>query len=169
MSFVRVTADMHYPTDPASVFAMLTNQAFQERKVGEVSKGDWDVRVQHDGDTAVVVSHRILPPEVIPDAFRGMLSSTITVTQTEKWHPATADGSRSGSIDVELSGVPVRLSGVLTLTPSADGGCTERVEGELKAKIPLVGGKVERAAEPAVRAAIDAEGRIGLQWLAERS
>jgi hypothetical protein len=28
---------------------------------------------------------------------------------------------------------------------------------------------VERAAEPAVRAAIDAEGRIGLQWLAERA
>jgi len=166
--FVRVTADMHYPADPASVFAMLTDQTFQERKVAEVSRGEWSVRVQRDDDTALIVSHRTLPSDVVPDAFRAMLSSTITVTQTETWGSAAADGSRSGSIDVELHGAPIRLTGTLTLSPARDGGCTERVEGDLKAKIPLVGGKVERAAEPAVRAAIDAEGRIGLRWLAEQ-
>lgn len=165
---MRVAADMHYPADPSSVFAMLTDQAFQERKVGEISRGDWDVRVQRGGESAMIVSHRTLPPDVIPDAFRAMVGSTITITQTEKWGPAAPDGSRSGSIDVELGGAPVRLTGTLALSPTPDGGCVERVEGDLKAKIPLFGGKVERAAEPAVRAAIDAEGRIGLQWLAER-
>jgi hypothetical protein len=166
---VRVTADMHYPADPASVFAMLTDQEFQERKVGQISKGAWDVRVQREGESAVIVSHRTLPPEVIPDAFRSMVSTTVTITQTEKWGPAAPDGRRNGSIDVELSGVPVRLTGTLVLAPTPDGGCTERVDGELKAKIPLFGGKVERAAEPAVRAAIDAEGRVGVKWLAERA
>ncbi|MCE0534836.1 DUF2505 domain-containing protein [Kineosporia rhizophila] len=166
---MRVSADMHYRADPARVFAMLTNQEFQERKVGRISKGAWDVRVQREGDTAVIVSHRTLPPEVVPDAFRAMISTTITITQTEKWGPAAPDGSRSGSIDVELSGVPVRLTGALSLAPAPDGGCREQVTGELKAKIPLFGGKVEKAAEPAVRAAIDAEGRIGEQWLAEHA
>ncbi len=169
MSSVRVTADMIYRADPASVFAMLTDQAFQERKVGTISKGAWDVQVQREGESAVIVSHRTLPPEVIPDAFRAMISTTITITQTEKWGPAAPDGSRSGSIDVELSGAPVRLTGTLSLAPTPDGGCREQVVGELKAKVPLFGSKIEKAAEPAVRAAIDAEGRIGAQWLAERA
>ncbi|MCD5351783.1 DUF2505 domain-containing protein [Kineosporia mesophila] len=164
---MRVTADMHYPADPGSVFTMLTDQAFQERKTGQISKGPWDVRVHREGDSAVIVSRRTLPPDVIPEAFRGMVGSSITVTQTEKWGPAGPDGIRNGSIDVEIGGAPVRLTGQLTLGPTADGGCTERVEGDLKAKVPLFGGKIEKAAEPAVRAAIDAEGRIGLAWLAE--
>lgn len=166
---MRVTADMQFPADPASVFAMLADQAFQERKVGAVSRGPWDVRVQQEGDSAVIVSHRTLPPDVIPDAFRSMVSSSITITQTEKWGPAAPDGSRNGDVDIEVGGVPVRLTGTLALVPTSDGGCTERIEGELKAKIPLFGGKVERAAEPAVRAAIDAEGRIGVKWLTERA
>ncbi|MBT0774119.1 DUF2505 domain-containing protein [Kineosporia sp. J2-2] len=166
---MRVTADMQFPADPASVFAMLSDQAFQERKVGAVSKGPWDVAVRQEGDSTVIVSHRTLPSDVIPESFRAMVSNPITITQTEKWAPAAPDSSRRGTVDVELSGVPVRLSGTLALIPTADGGCTEQIQGDLKAKIPLFGAKVERAAEPAVRAAIDAEGRIGLKWLAERS
>jgi hypothetical protein len=34
--------------------------------------------------------------------------------------------------------------------------------------VPLLGGKIERSVEPAVRAAITAEERIGQAWLAER-
>ncbi|GAB6901040.1 DUF2505 domain-containing protein [Kineosporia succinea] len=165
---MRVNADMQYPADPGEVYAMLTDQTFQERKTGEISKGAWDVRVQQEGDSAVIVSHRTLPSDVIPEAFRGFVGSSITVTQTEKWGPAAPDGSRAGSIDVELGGAPVRFTGTLALAP-ATGGTTERVEGDLKAKVPLFGAKVEKAAEPAVRAAIDAEGRIGLEWLAEKA
>jgi hypothetical protein len=164
---VRVTAEIHYSADPATVFEMLTNKAFQDRKLSSTGALSWDVRVQREGDAAVIVSHRALPSDVIPDAFRAMVGQQITIVQTERWGPARPDGSRTGTLDVELGGAPIRMTASLTLSV-AEGGTVELVDGELKARVPLIGGKVERTAEPAVRAAIDAEQRIGQAWLAER-
>jgi hypothetical protein len=44
-----------------------------------------------------------------------------------------------------------------------------RVDGKLKASIPLLGGKVEKSAAPAVIDGIHQEGRTGRAWLAERA
>ena len=47
-----------------------------------------------------------------------------------------------------------------TVTTSADGSIA------LKAKVPLIGGKIERAAAPPIEQAIDIEGETAAQWLA---
>jgi hypothetical protein len=44
-------------------------------------------------------------------------------------------------------------------------GCVETIEGDLKARIPLLGSKIEQAAEPAIRGAIRVESRTGKAWL----
>ena len=69
---------------------------------------------------------------------------------------------------VEISGVPVRLSGELSLRPFGDGTVYE-VQGDLKASVPLIGGRIEKAAESAIRAAIRVEERTGRDWLDGRS
>ena len=43
------------------------------------------------------------------------------------------------------------------------------IAGDLKASIPLLGGRVEKAAAPAVVEAIRAEERTGQRWLADRA
>ena len=43
------------------------------------------------------------------------------------------------------------------------------IDGDLKASIPLFGGKVEKAAAPAVVDAIRSEQRTGNAWLSERA
>ena len=73
-------------------------------------------------------------------------------------------GRRNGTVVVEIKGAPVRLTGSLRWRPKA-AARAERVDGDLKASIPLVGGKVEKAAEPAIRAAITKEQEIGIEWL----
>jgi hypothetical protein len=88
------------------------------------------------------------------------------VTEVDDWQAAGSDGSRSGSLTVEIVGAPVRLTGSLRLTP--DGAATvEAIEGDLKASVPMLGSKIEKATEPALLAAIRAEGRAGTSWLAE--
>jgi uncharacterized protein DUF2505 len=165
---VRVANDIHYPADPAAVFAMLTDKAFQDRKLGQTGALSWDVEIRAEGGGAVVSSRRALPTDQVPDAFRALVGAQITITQTETWGPAGADGARTGTLVVEVSGAPIRMNATLSLTAEGSGGTVERVDGELKARVPLIGGKIERSAEPAVRAAIDAEERIGQAWLAER-
>lgn len=166
---MRVTAEIRYPASVATVFEMLTDQAFQDRKLGQTGALTWEVQVHKRDDGATIVSRRAMPTDQVPDAFKGVIGPQINIVQTETWGPAAADGSRSGTLDLELGGAPVRMQAALTLS-GADGteGTLESVEGELKARVPLIGGKIERAVEPAVRAAIDAEQRIGRAWLAER-
>jgi hypothetical protein len=177
-SRVRLTAEIRYAADPMTVFGMLTDHAFQERKLtgtGAVSH-QVSVRPTPDGG-AVVSSSRALPTDQVPDAFRALVGERLTITQTETWGPADASGARTGTLEVSVAGTPVRLTAALSLSGSDGGsppsgatspaGCLERVDGELKARVPLVGGRIEKAAEPAVRAAIEAEERIGRAWLAE--
>ena len=165
---MRVTADLRYDADPATVFEMLSDQAFQDRKLSQTGALSWEVRVQQQAGGVVIVSRRALPTDQVPDAFKSLVGASITIAQTETWGPAAADGSRTGAMDLEVVGAPVRMQATLSLSATAEGGSVELVDGELKARVPLVGGRIERTAEPAVRAAIDAEQRIGRAWLAER-
>jgi hypothetical protein len=59
----------------------------------------------------------------------------------ERW---TADGkSRRGSYRLTVEGQPVTVSADLELVPGARGHCTYRVMHHAKAKIPLLGGRIE--------------------------
>lgn len=164
---MRVTAEIHYAAGPGDVFTMLTDKAFQDRKLGQTGALSWDATVRAEGGGAVVTSRRAMPTDKVPDAFRRMTGEQIDIVQTETWGPAGPGGARTGTLVVELGGMPVTMTATISLTPAGD-GTVELVDGELKARVPLIGGKIERAAEPAVRAAIDAEERIGQAWLAGR-
>jgi hypothetical protein len=166
---VRVTAEIRYPATVSTVFEMLTDEVFQDRKLSQTGALTWEVQVQLEDGGASIVSRRALPTDQVPDAFKAMVGPQITIIQTETWGPAGADGSRTGTLDIEVGGAPVRMTASLNLTGTDGGaGSLELVDGELKARVPLIGGRIERAVEPAVRAAIDAEQRIGRAWLAER-
>lgn len=164
---MRVTTEIHYAAIPADVFAMLIDKAFQDRKLSQTGALSWDVEIRADAAGAVVTSRRALPTDQVPDAFRALVGPQITISQTETWGPAGPDGARTGTLVVEVGGAPIKMNATLSLSATG-AGTVERVDGELKARVPLIGGKIERSAEPAVRAAIDAEERIGQAWLAER-
>jgi hypothetical protein len=57
------------------------------------------------------------------------------------------------------------MTGTLRMAPGGSGTRID-VDGDLKAKIPLLGGKVEKAAEQPILSAIDKEQEVGTAWLA---
>lgn len=164
---MQVTASIPYPADPEAVFAMLTDKAFLTQVCEATGAVRHEVSVTRDGDGASVTTRRELPTDQIPDFVKRFVGQTLTVVRVDHWQPAAPDGSRQGSIVVEIVGAPVRLSGTLTLRPDGT-GTLEDVDGELKASVPLVGGKVEKAAEPAIRSGLRKEEKLGRAWLAAR-
>jgi uncharacterized protein YndB with AHSA1/START domain len=162
---MRLTAELRYDADPAAVFEMLTDPAFQERKLAATGalEHEGTVEARADGG-AVVRSRRTMPTDEVPDLVRNLVGQTLTVIPVEEWGPPAADGGRGGTVTVDVSGAPVRLTGTLRLAP-AGAGSVESVAGELKARVPIVGGRIERAAEPAIRLAIETEEREGRAWL----
>ena len=161
---MRITATIDYAATPQEVFAMLADDEFQSVKCQATGAIEYEVSVTADGDHTLIISRRTLPADSLPDFARSIVGQTLLVIETHRWGPAAHDGSREGSLQVEVASTPVGLSGVLALMPGGL-GAIQSVEGDLKARIPLIGGKVEQAAAPVIRSAIDVERRTGEAWL----
>jgi hypothetical protein len=163
---VQLTATIEYFAEPGRVFAMLTDQAFQEEVCRATGALRHEVGIEESADGGVTITaSRTLPSDPLPDFVRKFAGETLTVRREDRWGPVGADGSREGAVLVEITGAPVRLTGRITLTAAGDGS-REQVGGDLKAAIPFIGGKVEKAAQAPILAAIAKEQEVGSDWLA---
>lgn len=166
---MRVEAEITYPAGPGTVAAMLADPEFvraRNQAMHPLSATE-DVEGSPTG-AFTVTTVRTMPTTDFPDAARRLVGESVDVRQVDAWAAPGRDGRRTGTMTVEIAGAPIRMQGDLELLPT-DGGSLERVTGDLKASVPLVGGRLEKAAEPAITAAIRTEERVGREWLASRS
>lgn len=154
------------PADPRTAGAMLADPVYVRAKV--IASGaevlHVDVAPADDG-ALTVTTRRALPTDQIPANVRAFVGSTLEVRQVEAWEPAAPDGTRTGTVAVEIAGAPVRLTGTVALTAAADGSAIT-YDGDLKANVPLFGSAVEQAAAKAVRGALEAEAGVAREWVA---
>ena len=162
---MKISSTVEYAATPDAVFAMLVNEDFQARKCAATGAKSHSVSISAHGDRTIIVSSRDMPTDDFPDFVKNMVGATLDVTETQDWGPAGNDGARQGELTVDIAGAPISLAGTLSLAPGGQ-GTVETVEGDLKAGIPLVGGKIENAAAPAIRSAIRIESETGQAWLA---
>lgn len=154
---MRLTRREQLPAGIEAVYALLTDPAFQEAKCAATTDGGaYDAQV-----TATATGHRVhtsreLPADGLPDVARSFVGSTLTVVEDYEWGPAAADGSREATVDLHVKGAPLTLKGVLRLEPDGSGSA-EVLDAELKANVPFVGGKIEKAAAEPINAAIGVE------------
>jgi len=157
-------SELRFDADPAAVFAMLTDEAFIAKKITAAKALKHEASVRRDGDRVTIDVLRVMPPDV-PDFVRRFVGETIDIRQRDVWEPANGDGSRDGSIVLEMSGAPVKATGAMRL--AANGTTTVvTVKGLLKASVPLVGGKIEQAVHQGLTEAAKIEERVGRDWLA---
>ncbi len=162
---MKISETVDYPATPDAVYAMLTSERFQARKCEEAGAISHDVAVTPAGDGARVVTKRDLPTDNLPDFAKSLIGPRLTITETYEWGDANGDGSRPGDLIVELGGAPVSLRAKLALAPAGT-GTQMRLDGDLKASVPFIGGKIERSAAPAIIDGIRSEGVVGRAWLA---
>jgi hypothetical protein len=165
---MKISATLDYAATPHEVFAMLADEAFQTRKCAATGALSHTVSIIVQGDRTVIVSSRDLPTEDFPSFVQSLVGATVAITETQDWGPAGTDGTREGKLTVDIAGAPIDLDGILSLAPVGRGS-VQTVEGDLKARIPLFGGQIEKAAAPAIKSAIRVEREIGQAWLASRA
>lgn len=162
---MRITTSYEYAASPQDVFAMMADPAFQAAKCEATHPLSHTESVTARGDQTEIVTARILPTDTFPDFAKSMIGPKIRVTENIVWSRASVDGSRTGTINIGIGDAPIGMAGTLRLAPGGAGTRVD-VDGELKARIPLMGGKIEKVAEGPVRAAIDKEQEVGRVWLA---
>lgn len=162
---MRITTFFDYAATPEDVFAMLADPAFQAAKVEATHPLSHTESVTPKGEQTEIVTSRVISTEGFPDFAKSMIGPKLRVTETIVWSRASTDGSRTGTMTIAIGDASVRMNGTLRL---AAGGSGTRIDvnGDLKAKIPLLGSKVEKAAERPILSAIEKEQEVGAKWLA---
>jgi uncharacterized protein YndB with AHSA1/START domain len=141
---MRMTVSHHYDADVETVFGLLSDPGFIERKYADQGATDIAIESDNRGDSVRNSIRRKVTID-LPGFAKRVMSPTNTVVQTDDWDPAGADGTRVCTYTVDVQGVPSRIEGTVTLTPD-DGGTSQVVEAEVKVSIPLLGGRLERFA-----------------------
>ncbi len=138
-----LTRSFELPADVETVFAALSGEGWAQRKAEVLKDGSQVVRREHkpDGGVLLVVSREL--PEGVPGFLEKFLPRDGRAHQTDDWAPAAVDGARSGRWSAEVPGAPAQVGGTMRLEPSG-AGCTYTIEGEVKVRVPIIGGKAEK-------------------------
>lgn len=161
---MNMSTTLQWPVPPEAVVAARCDPGYLAvlcRRTGAV---DHDVDV--DGLTTTV--RRVMPTDQFPDFARKLTGERVTIVERTTWHAdADADGSRRGDVDLRIENAPVTATTTIVVRPDGD-GAVEIVEGVVTAKVPFVGGRIEKAILPALEAAIAAQVDAHEEWGAQR-
>ncbi len=133
--------EVRFPASSDVVIKAFTDKDFHLKKCDALGSTGVEL-LDHDPDVNnfYVKIRRQMPVEVdVPGALKKLVPATATIVHKDAWKM----DSKTGHIDIELSGIPVALSCEVSLRDEGD-ECVYRYEWDIKAKVPLVGGKLEK-------------------------
>lgn len=163
---MKFTHDMTYDADPAAVREMLADPAFREQVCQALSAFRHEVTISPDGaghdDQMDVTVDQTQPAQGIPSFAKKFVGDEIRIVQREAW-----SGPSQADLTLEIPGKPGRFDGGIALSGDGD-GTTETVAGQLKVKIPVVAGRLEKLIADLLHRALETEERVGREWLAGR-
>ncbi len=164
---MRFDSTIDYPADVQTVAAMLGDEEFVRRKIAASGALDSSYEVLREGQAFTITTRRRMPTDQVPSSFRSFVGQSLDVRLVEAWEAPQADGSRTGTLSLDIAGAPVRVIGRMALRPSGE-GTVQSFSGDITASIPLFGKSIEKAAAGAVDKVLALERSIGLDYLVGR-
>jgi hypothetical protein len=162
---VRIDGRFEYPdADLDAVFAMLTDPEFQRERCAATGALESTVDITGDPSAPAVVCRRRMATKGLPDFARRIVGASIEVTDEVRWLASSGDHNRTADVRLSFAGQPTKMAGALYLHAD-DAGTHGELAAELKAGIPLVGGRIEKATAPLILMAMASEQTLGRQWL----
>jgi hypothetical protein len=153
-----------YDATPEEVFAMVSDTTFREQACEKTKALSYDVKVSESGGDTTVQVQREMPATNIPDFARKFVGQTLTLVQTETWHPANADGSRDADVQGEISGTPVTMKGTARIAAGSDGRAVQSIDLDVTVAVPLIGRRMEPIVVDAIRSGLQKEHELGRSW-----
>jgi hypothetical protein len=143
LSVKEIHEELHYSRPPAEVFALISTGAFQLDLIAHLGGRDAEVVEEANGpDGGLRLVTRQQTAVDLPGFAQKIIPAHTTVTQTYEWGAAAEDGTRRGRWSAEAKGAPVSIGGPTELGREGDGTCHLYL-GQVKASVPLVGGRLE--------------------------
>jgi hypothetical protein len=159
MSAMRLRHELAYDAPPADVLAMLADPLFWDRVAEATGALSSTATVGTDGPTTRIVVDQEQAVKGVPAFAKKFVGDSTRAITTQVWqgHDAT--------VEVDTPGKPTRMAGTATLAENG-AGSTLTYDLEVKASVPLVGGKLEKLVVELTTEGFDKEQAVGAAWLA---
>lgn len=150
------TFDLPFSSDRA--VSLMTDPQFLAELM--VSSGSLRpaITVTH-GETSTTVSIQREFEGQWPSLVAPLIGETLSVSEERMWQTASDTGEISGTLDMHVKGQPVSMHGSIRVSPT-ESGCTARIAGEIHAKVPFIGGMVEKIVLEQINAGIELEAKM---------
>ncbi len=130
-----------FSAPPSTVFALLTDRDFLDRRLAETGGDDPSVvSLERTVDGTTVVTRQSIPASALPSMVASLIQGDPVTERTESWRP-NGDGY-AADLNVVIKGAPASLKGTMALDP-AGAGCSLTIDGQASVPIPLFGSKIE--------------------------
>lgn len=151
--------ELAYDASPDEVYAMLSDPAFREQVAEAQEVVSVDVRITPADDGFSMVSTQEQNTEGLPSIAKKFAGDTTKVVITEEWTSHT-----KGAVTITAPGKPTTAGGTVTLAPDGD-GTVEIVELDVRVKVPMIGGKLEKLMVESIEKGYAVEHTVGRAWL----
>jgi hypothetical protein len=159
MCDMKFRHELSYDASPDRVFEMLADPAFRQAACAAQDVISAEVDVQRTAGGFSLTVDQLQRTDDLPSFARTFAGQSTRAIQREEWADTTG-----GTLRLEAPGKPSSIGGTITLRPEGS-GTVEIVELDVKIKVPLIGGKLEKLLADKVRAGMDAEHGVGVAWL----
>lgn len=167
---MKLRERLHLPLPPQEAAQMYTDPEYTEIRRRTLKATEAEAHREGDPSGAFTVRTELsMPTDRVPDMARPFVGSTVTVHEEQSWSAAEPDGSRTGTMTLKVAGTPAGLTATLRLTPTGESTSDVVIDGEMTAKIPLLGPKLEKAALPYVSTVLRTEERAAAAYRDSRS
>lgn len=162
---MNVTRSHTYTASMDAVVASLRDPEMTAEKYRSMGAREVEVLECSGDETRMrVESSRVVDVD-LPGFAKKVMKPTNTLRQLEQWQ-ALDDGAWEADVTIDVQGTPLRIGGTVRLTPVPE-GCTQVVDVDVTAKVPIIGGRIaDWTADHVVQPIIDAEFAFGDRWLA---
>ena len=156
----------HYDYSAEALWAMMQDPAYLEGKYQALQDIEFEV-VEHtcDNDAVTIKVSRVVPAD-LPDVAKKVLGDTNQLMQTETWK--RNGDSFDCDLDIDSPGKPIKITGKLNIKPTGDSSADWKVDMDIKASVPIVGGKIEGAVVKATESSLDLEYQYNNEWLSSQ-
>jgi hypothetical protein len=159
MGAMRLRHELAYDAPPADVLAMMGDPLFWER-VGEANDVvSWTPTVSTEGGATRVVIDEEQRTAGVPSFAKRIVGDSTRVVITQVWR------GQEASYEIETPGKPTHVRGTATVSESGAGSVLV-YDLEVKASVPLIGGKLEKLVAELTTEGFDKEQVVGATWLA---
>lgn len=164
---MKFTKDLAYDADIDKVFGMFCDEEYVKDKYTALGHRNIEIvefGESEDGLSFVIKTQRDVDVDA-PGFAKKILPATNRVVQTDTWSLEEGEVI-NGTWKVEVAGVPANLGGNTVLIVDGD-TCINRIDGEIKVNVPLIGGKIADFIGGDTVRTIDAEHEFSAKYVHE--